>query len=60
MSNLDKQLKPYSTSIEDLSAVGNELSEEHLSLVVGGMRKLSFVGLTYVGGERYNDYNEDN
>ncbi len=32
----DEESEPYRTSIEDLSAVGYELSEEHLRLVVGG------------------------
>jgi hypothetical protein len=34
--------KNHCTHIEDLSAVGNELSEEHLRLVVGGMLSTTF------------------
>ena len=34
----DNQSKPHRTCIEDLSAIGDELSEEQLRLVSGGTR----------------------
>ncbi len=48
------------TNIEDISAIGNELSDEHLRLVAGAAKKgRTYTGRTYINCCWYKrDYND--